>query len=183
MEQSFHLELQKIIIMKKINVKDICIIAVSTAIIFVLEQLLSFLPNIQLTVFLIVLFSKKLKFLKTIIIVIIHTILDNLVMGSFNIIFFPFMLIGWSIIPIMLSTLFKKINSSLGLSLLGILFSFIYCFIMIIPNIIILKIEFLPYFIADIPFELLLALSSFLSILWLYKPCCKLFDIVLDEKE
>ncbi len=165
----------------KTNVKDICVIAVSTAIIFVLEQLLSFLPNIQLTVFLIVLFSKKLKFLKTTIIVIIHTILDNLVMGSFNIIFFPFMLLGWLIIPIMLSTIFRKINSSFNLALLGILFSFIYCFIMIIPNIFILKVEFIPYLIADIPFELLLALSSFLTILWLYKPCCKLFDIILDE--
>lgn len=169
--------------MKKINVKDICIIAVSTAIIFVLEQLLSFLPNIQLTVFLIVLFSKKLKFLKTIIIVIIHTALDNLIMGSFNIIFFPFMLLGWLIIPIMLSTVFRKINSPLCLALLGMLFSFVYCFIMLIPNIIILKVDFLPYFIADIPFELLLALSSFISILWLYKPCSKLFDVVLAEKE
>lgn len=169
--------------MNKINVKDICIIAVSTAIIFVLEQLLSFLPNIQLTIFLIVLFSKKLKLIKTIIIVIIHTVLDNLVMGSFNIIYFPFMLLGWLLIPIMLSTIFKKINSPLGLALIGILNSFLYCFIMIIPNIIILKIEIIPYFVADIPFELLLALSSFLSILCLYKPCSKLFDIVLDEKK
>ena len=84
--------------MKKITIKDMVIIAVCTAILFVQEELLSFLPNIQFTVFLIVLYSKKLGFFKTSFIVIIHTILDNLFMGSFNIIYFPFMLLGWLLI-------------------------------------------------------------------------------------
>lgn len=167
--------------MKRISIKDLTIIAACAAILFVQEQLLSFLPNIQLTVFLIVLFSKKLGFIKTSIIVIIHTVLDNLVMGSFNIMYFPFMLIGWLIIPIVISTVFKRCESPLILALLGILFSFIYSWIYIIPNVIILDVDPLAYLAADLIFEIILAASSFISILWLYKPCVRIFDILLKD--
>ncbi len=159
------------------------IIAACTAILFVQEQLLSFLPNIQLTVFLIVLFSKKLKFVKTSIIVIIHTVLDNLVIGSFNIMFFPFMLIGWIIIPIIICTLFKKCESPIILALLGIIFSFVYCWIYTIPNVIVLDVKPIDYLTADFIFELILAASSFLSILWLYKPCAKILDHLNNEND
>ena len=36
--------------------------------------------------------------------------MDNLVIGSFNIIFTPFMFIGWAIIPLTICTIFKKIE-------------------------------------------------------------------------
>lgn len=169
--------------MKRISIKDLTIIAACAAILFVLEQLLSFLPNIQLTVFLIVLFSKKLGFIKTAIIVIIHTVLDNLVMGSFNIMYFPFMLIGWLMIPILLSTLFKRCESPIILALLGLLFSFVYSWLYIIPNVIILDVDPLAYFISDFIFEIILAASSFLSILWLYKPCARILDYLTSKND
>ena len=62
----------------RISVKDIAIMAVMTSILFVQEQLLSSLPGVQLTIFLILLFSKKFGLIKTVIIVIIHVLLDNL---------------------------------------------------------------------------------------------------------
>ena len=51
------------------RVKDITIIAILAAILFVQEQALSFLPNIQLTVFLLVLYSKTLKLWKVLLII------------------------------------------------------------------------------------------------------------------
>ena len=45
-----------------ITTKDLAIISLMTTILFVQEQLLTSLPGIQLTFFLIVLFSKKLGF-------------------------------------------------------------------------------------------------------------------------
>ena len=67
--------------------KDITLIALLTTLLFVQEQALVFIPNVQLTVFLIVFYSKKLGFLRTSLIVAIHVVLDNLVMGSFNLIY------------------------------------------------------------------------------------------------
>ena len=75
------------------RIKDITIIAIFAAILFVQEQLLTFLPNVQLTVFLIVLYSKVFGLSKTLIIILIHTILDNILMSSFSLYYFPFMLI------------------------------------------------------------------------------------------
>lgn len=173
--------------MKKRNaVRDIVIIALFTAILFVQEELLSFLPNIQLTVFLIVLYSKTLGFKKTSIIVLIHVLLDNLVMGSFNLVYTPSMLVGWMIIPLTLSTIFKKANSNITLAFLGIFYAFAYSFCFAIASVILLKVNLWAYLVSDFLFEVLLALSSFLSILLLYNPLKKVIDNNLrryQEKE
>ena len=167
---------------KMLTTRDITLIAILTAILFVQEQALSFLPNFQLTVFLLVLFSKKIGFVNTIIITAIHVLLDNLVMGSFNFVYVPFMLIGWLIIPVLLNTIFKKVNSNILLAVLGVMFSFIYCWIYIIPNCIILQTDFFSYLIADLIWEILLASSSFITILLLYDPCSNVLDKVLKRQ-
>ena len=167
---------------KMLTTRDITLIAILTAILFVQEQVLSFIPNFQLTVFLLVLFSKKTGFVNTIIITAIHVLLDNLIMGSFNFIYVPFMLIGWLIIPVLLNTIFKKVNSNILLAVLGVMFSFIYCWIYIIPNCIILQTDFFSYLIADLMWEILLASSSFITILLLYDPCSNVLDKVLKKQ-
>lgn len=160
--------------------KDIVLLAMLTAILFAQEQILTFLPQFQFTILLMVLYSKCLGFLKASIIIFIHVILDNLVMGSFNIIYTPAMLIGWMMIPILSNTVFKKVNSPLGLGLCGILYAFLYSWSFIPATVIMTDTEFIPYLIADIPFEIMLALFSFLTIYWLYKPLSKVL-ISLDE--
>ena len=100
--------------MKKsyITVKDITITSIFAVILFVQEQLLFFLPNITFTMLLIVLYSKKLGCFKTIFINLVYVLLDNLFNGSFNLLFVVFMFIGWSIVPILLNTIFKKVNNN-----------------------------------------------------------------------
>ena len=160
----------------KLAIRDLTLIAALTTVLFVQEQLLSFIPNVQLTVFLIVLYSKKFGFIKTSVITIIHVLLDNLFMGGINVYFTPAMLIGWLIIPLTLCTIFKKANTNISLAILGILYSLIYCWIYIIPNSILFKISYIEYLIADVLWELVLAASSFISILVLYNPISKLFE-------
>ena len=151
--------------------KEIVIIAFLAAILFVQEQVLTFLPNIQLTVFLLILYSCCLGLKKTLLIILIHVLLDNLVMGSFNLVFTPFMFIGWSIIPFVLHKM--KHVSVMQLALLSIVFALLYSWIYIIPNVLVYQFDFVAYLMADLPFELLLAMSSFITTLWLYEPCEK----------
>lgn len=158
------------------DTKNLVLIALLTSILFLQEQLLSFLPNVQLTVFLFVLYSKKLGFATTSMIGLIYVLLDVITMGSSSFLFMPFMLIGWLIIPLLLNTVFKKVESYIILSLLGILFAFIYSFINIIPGMIMFDLDFITYLKGDIVYELILASSSFITILLLYKPCSKVFD-------
>ena len=119
--------------------------------------------------------------IKTIIITFIHVLLDNLVMGSFNIIYVPFMFIGWIIIPLLLNTIFKKVESNIYLALLGGVFSFVYCWIFIIPNCLVLNVDFISYLISDFVFEVILATSSFLAILLLYNPCSNIINKLIKK--
>ena len=167
--------------MHKLKAIDVALIPIFAAILFAQEQLLSFLPNIQLTVFLIILYSKKLGLIRTSIIVIIHVILDNLLMGSFNLLYVPFMLAGWLVIPITLNTIFKKCENPLILAILSVAFAFIYCWLFIIPQSLIANAHFKDYLKADLIFEGILAISSFLSTLWLYKPCKDVLNKVLTK--
>ena len=161
------------------KIKDITLCAICTSILVVQEQILAFLPNIQLTLFLMVVFSRKLGLIRTIVIITCYTLIDGLVGGPFNIIYITFMLIGWLIVPILLCTVFKKVQSPLYLALLGVMFAFTYSWINIIPNLILTSATIISYLIADYPFELLLAASSFLSILWLYTPIERVFKKII----
>ena len=164
------------------RIKDIVLIALLTTILIVQEYLLGFLPNVQLTFFLIVLFSKCLGLIKTSIICIIYILLDGFLSGGMGLIFMPFMLIGLLIIPLSLNTIFKKIDSSFCLALLGILFAFIYSFINIIPGCIMFDMSFYEYLLGDITWEIILAINNFISIFILYKPCRKMFNNVLKKE-
>lgn len=158
------------------NVHDVSLIALFAAVLFIQEELLTFIPNVQLTIFLLILYSKKFGFLKTSIITIIYVVLDNLVMGSFNVIYFPTMLIGWMIIPIVTCTLLRKIDSPFILAIAGGVFAFTYSWTFILPNYIVYHIDPIVYLVSDLLFEGILAACGFISTLILYKPCSKFFD-------
>lgn len=156
--------------------KDLVLISLLSSILILQEQLLSFIPNVQLTFFLIVLYSKKLGIVKSSLIILIYVIIDNLLGGSLSLLFMPFMLMGLLLIPLSLNTIFKKVNSNLSLAILGILYSFIYSFINIIPGCIMFNLTFKEYLINDLYWEIILAINSFLTILLLYDACSKIFD-------
>ena len=162
---------------KKITmtVKDMALIAMFAAILFIQEEALTFIPNVQLTVFLLVLYSKRLGFVRTSIIIIIHVILDNLVMGSFSVIWTPAMFVGWMLIPIVICTIFRKIDNFIILAIAGAILSFTYCWCFVLPNYLVMHIKPLKYLASDVLFECILAASSFISILCLYIPMKNIF--------
>lgn len=169
--------------MKRLTVYDLVLMVVLTSILFIQEQLLYLLPNIQLTIFLLVLYSKKLGTVKTICMIIVHVILDSLFTSSLGIIYTPFILVGWMLIPVTLNTIFKSVSSNIILAFLGVLYAFIYSWLFVIPFVYMLKVDFLAYIITDIPFQLLLASSSFITILLLYEPSSRMFDYLLKSNK
>jgi len=160
----------------KLVVKDVALMAMLTAILFVQEEVLTFLPNIQLTVFLIVLYSKKLGFTRASLIVSAHVVLDNLFLSSFSWMYTPAMWVGWMIIPCVICTLCRKIENPIILAIFGVLFALTYSWIFVFTSCVLFNMPFKAYIIADLPFEGLLAASSFVSILFLYKPSSETFD-------
>lgn len=160
------------------KIKDITIIALFSAIIFVQEQLLSFIPNVQLTMLLVILYTRIFGIGKTTIIVLIHTTLDNLVNGSFSLVYTPAMFVGWEIAVIGTSTLLKKCNNSLAIGISSIIFSIFYSLMFFLTSLLFLEIDPIAYLISDIWFTLIFALSNFVIILWVLLPLEK----VLKDK-
>lgn len=157
------------------KVKDIALLGILTAILYLVDQVLSFVPFLQLSMLLIILFSRKMGALKTSIIVIIYVILEYIGAG-FNLLFFIFSVIGWLFVPLLTNFLFRKTKSVISIALQGVLFSFLYSWIHIIPSCIIIESSIIDYLSMDVFFEISLAISSFVSILLLYKPLEKVID-------
>ena len=61
------------------SIKDITLIAILSALLLSVQLVLSFLPNIQLNIVLILVFSKVLKMRRTIAIIVIEVIIYNII--------------------------------------------------------------------------------------------------------
>ena len=101
-------------------------------------------------------------------------------MGSFGPIMIP-MLIGWTFVPIIICTIFRKTNNVFLLSLASILCCITYSFSFAGYTTIIMKYNLRLYLIADLPFTLLLNGSSILSVLILYIPLSKVMDYITNK--
>lgn len=163
------------------TIQNIVVYAVFTAILFVQEQILSFLPNIQLTVFLIVVYTKVVGGIPTLIITVIHILLDCMLNGGMSPHILIPMCIGWLIIPITLGFLFKTVENPLILALFGILYSICYSMCFTLFNCLFLEMDIKAYIVSDIPFVILLSLSSFVSILLLYEPTTTFLKKYLEK--
>src|SRR5690554_1530713 len=165
------------------TLKDMTIIVVLSSILFVQQIALSFIPNVSFSVLLVILYTKILGFKKTSLIIIIHVLAVNLLspMGPVVPTLIPAMFIAWMLIPILLSTLLKHVHSAIWLSIFGFVYGFIYGWVFIPFTVWFLDVPFLPYLIWDIPFEIIMAISNMISILWLYDPLKKAFVQQLEH--
>ncbi len=160
------------------KIKDIALLASFVAIVFVQEQALMLLPNIQFTTLLIVLYTKLLSFKKAVAVIIVYVFLDSLLWLGMGIVYVPTLLLGWLLIPVLLHTVFKRLETSLELAIFGLVFGFVYGWIQIPAAVLITNVPFIPYLVADIPFEAIMAISNFLTILWLYEPLHKRIKMI-----
>lgn len=156
--------------------------ALLTVILFLQEELLAFLPNIQLTVFLILLYAKLLGFGKCAMIVTVYVLLDSAFMGTLNPLLMSFQWLGWLLIPLGTRLFLQRTEEPLTLALAAAVFALLYSWTMILPGCILLGLKPAAYLLADVVFEVLLAASSFLSVLLLYAPLSKLLRRLLGQE-
>lgn len=169
----------------KLKIKDVTLISICAAILFAQQLLFSMIPNVQLTTLLIVLFTKTLGFRRSSLIVIIHVLASSMLSpyGAINPFYLPSMMIGWLLIPIALSTFLKHLEKPYSLAIFGFIFGFVYGWMFIPISVFVFDSPFLPYLIADIPFEITMGITNFIAILWLYEPLSKMVHERYLEKE
>ena len=165
------------------STKRMLLIAMSISIIFVLEQAMLIIPNVQLTVLLIILFSSIFTFKESIIMVLIYVFLDSLYMGTLNPFYIIPLVIGWSFIPIAYNTFLNRTNSELVLSIFALFFGFIYGWVFIPFRMIQYGVDVMwPYLVGDIVFEIVMAVVGFTTVILLFKPLKRVLDqLILEE--
>lgn len=152
----------------KITVRELCILAFMSVLLFVQEELLVFIPNFQFTFLLLAVYVSQFGFKKTSLIVFAHVLLDNIYMGSLT----PIVMIPmWLGYMIYIGIIWLLKNKNIWLLTLGaILGAYIYSMLFLVTNIVFLKINVYLYWIADIPFEIMLISTIAFTMIYLYKP-------------
>ncbi len=151
------------------HIKEITLLAISTSLLIVQEYVLQFLPNIQLTTLLVMVYTYVFGIRKTSMIVIVHVFIDNLLLGSigmFNV-WIP-MLIAWLLIVFLFHLLKQKTENILVYAIAGFLFGHLYGLVFVPFQAFLLDVPIIPYLLADLPFQLIMAITNFLTVIWLF---------------
>ena len=166
----------------KITVRELCILAFMSVLLFIQEELFVFIPNFQFTFLLLAIYVSVFGFKKTSLIIFAHVLLDNIYMGSLTPIVMIPMWLGY-MIYIGIIWLLKNKNIWL-LTLGGIIGAYIYCTLFLVTNIVFLEIDVYLYWLADIPFEIMLISTIAFTMIYLYKPLRrKLSELWNKDKE
>jgi|GEM_PF-1358626 len=159
------------------TVRRIIILATMVTIVVALEQLMAMLPNIQLTVVLLMVFISALTFPESVVMVLAYTILDG-VIGGMSLYFIP-MLFSWLFFTIMVYLIRGNLKK---LVFFGAVFPIFYSILLGVPWIIINRLDPIGYFLADIPFTAIFIVNNILTVLWLYPVLQKTLIKVIGGK-
>ncbi len=166
------------------DTKKMIMISLSIAIVFTQEQLLVFLPNVQLTVLLILLFVSVYSFKESMILITGYVLLDSLYMGGLNPFYLIPMLLSWYLIPVSYHTIMRKTTNEVKLSIFAFAFGFVYGWVFIPFRMVQTGIDELwPYLVADLPFEIIMATTGLLTVLWLFKPLHSTMEQIMKSKK
>ncbi|MBP5445886.1 MAG: hypothetical protein J6Y28_06920 [Acholeplasmatales bacterium] len=161
--------------------RDLIIISFMATVLLVQEEALTFIPNFQFTFFLIVTYSVVFGFKRTFFIVLIHVLLDNFFMGTFNLFAICPMLFSYTLMSFTICIF--KIKKPIPLAFIAALFSIVYAACFIPFGLYILDVKLEQYILADIPYDLILICTNFLLVLWAYEPVKKVLEnLVLDYR-
>ena len=139
-----------------------------TAILTVQEELLTVIPNVQLTFLLVICYGATIGILDGTLVVIVHVIIDNLIMNSFT----PFIIIPMFMgleIALIIGYLLRNKKEYI-VAIFGGIAGLIYALLFFGSTVLFYNVEPIPYLIADIPFDVVLISCNVIAILFLYKP-------------
>ena len=149
-----------------IYIKRITDIAILSTLLVVVDYVLAYIPNVQLVMLLMFLYVRNYKFSDVLIIITVYVVIDNMMYGGLGMYTIP-MLVGWFVVAFTLRC-WRSSCEVTTLALLSILTSILYAIPFAIMNWILYGTIY-AYIIADIPFVIVMCVSSYLSIILLYE--------------
>lgn len=156
------------------SVRRMMMVSIAISILLVQEYMLMILPNVQFTILLMILFVSVFSFKESIIMITGYVFLDLMMLGGLNPMYLLPMLVSWYLIPVSYHTILRRTNDELKLALFAMAFGVIYG-LMFMPFKMLEQGIWnpLPYLIADIPFEIIMSITGFITVYWLFVPLQK----------
>ncbi len=153
------------------------------AVLVVQEYILSGIPQVQLTIILILVYAQFLSYKKLIPLIIAYVLLDNLLMGSISLLYTPTMLIIWPLYAVFARMILKKPDYIHLIYAIG--FSFIYGWSFLPASIVLQHLntwsKIWTYLKLDFVFELMMATNTIITFLLFYQPLMKLLTFLFKR--
>ncbi len=165
------------------KLRDLTLASIFAVVIAIQEFVLSGVPNVSLTVLLIIILTRLVDFEYSILSIIIYVLIDNLLMGSLVINFIIPMLVSYLLLVVVLNTIFKNVENELLIAMLGFIFGIFYTLAFAISDSIIFDIDIFNYLLAGSVFTFLLSINNFVTIVWLYRPLMQRLQQFISEED
>ena len=158
----------------KLSARELCILAFFAALIFSVKAALASIPNVNLNALLIILVTLYFGW-KALYTVGVYVLLEGLIFG-FNIWWFSYLYI-WPLLVVLVMA-FRKNRSPLLWAILAGMYGLLFGPLMYIGYFAILGgwRGFAAMWIAGIPYDLIHAVSNFLTVLILFRPLSRVMD-------
>ncbi len=168
----------------KLSLRRLCVLGLLTAVLFVQEAALSFLPNVQLTFLLVLLYGACLGVKYGSLVVTAHVLLDNMIFGSLVAYVVVPMWLGWELT--LLTGAILRRSSEGWLALFGAINSVVYSLLFAVAMAVLslrrdMGFAWGAYLLADLPFTAVMVASTVISVLFLYAPLARLLSGRLAE--
>lgn len=161
-------------------IRRLTLLSLLTAILFVQEELLSFLPNVQFSFLLIFTYACCLSVGESLMIVTVHVFLDSLYMGAMNPFYMLAMFVGYTVLVLLGH--FAR-NSALWVKcLLSALGTLCYALAFLPVGVVLYHVSPWAYLLADLPFDGILVACTVITMLLLHVPLKKCIDRFAGEK-
>lgn len=163
------------------NLRSITLTAMLLAVLVVQEYVLTGIPQVQLTVLLILVYAMFLPYAELIPMIVAYVLLDNLLMGSFSLLYTPTMLIIWPLFAVVARRLRR--HPDYLKFILVIVFSFVYGWAFVPASIYVMHLSswtmVYSYLVADFPAEIAFAVVNIITFQLLYTPLVRLLGMLM----
>jgi len=146
------------------------LLALATSVLMVQELVLSFLP-IQLTTVLLMIYTSVFGLRKTMLMMTIHVIIDNILLGSigmFNIVI-P-MWLAWALIIIIFNFVSKRSSNLVIYMIVAYFFGHLYGLMFVPFQALLLNIDIIDYLLIDLLWEVVMGITNVILVIWIYEP-------------
>lgn len=127
------------------------------------DYALAFVPGLQIVMLLMFILAKSFRWYEALLVVISYSVIDSMIYGGVSL-FTLAMIIGWASVVLLIGS-FKRLSlPGKLLAKLSLFTSFMYTVPFLILSAFLFQIDMIEYLIADFPFTLGIALSSYLTI-------------------